>query len=325
MKVYDFINQDNVQELQLSGHYSILPTDSVILLNFSFSKLAQLNNILKTSERFVFIDWSYDPIEHINHRSISLLTSEVEKKFNSAKCIVLSSKCADYYTDQSNILWYPFFLLQTHEDNPVTPRQKRVGCLNRRNAVHRVWLMHNLISKGLIDHNRDIFSIAFANIYDNNRCELANWISLSSEEKEIVRQYPNQITTIDDGFINDHTVTHPAWNTAITIIPETEVEEKTLITEKTVKGIVGRCCWMLYAGEDQFKVLTSLGFDINLFEKHASGHNIEPIITMCQTLDNESTAMDYYHSKIDKINHNYDWYRNGWLDVYLKKLNDVLK
>ena len=324
MKVYDFINRDSIQEVSPPGYYSILPDNSIILQNFSFSSLNNLDSISKTGVQIVFVDWSYDPIRQINYNSIPILTQVIEKKFKQARCIILSSKCSDYYTNQNNILWYPSILLNKYDDNPVRPRQKRIGCLNRRNAPHRIWLMHNLLSQGLVDHDRDIFSVLFNNAFSNGPAGVSNWISITKEDKEALNHYPDEISTVPDGFPMDYSVSHPAWNTAITVITETEVGDNTLITEKTVKGLVGRCCWMLYAGNDQFTVLTSLGFEIGLFDQHPTKYNIDPVLKMCATLDNESTAMDYYHSKIDKINHNYNWYRNGWLTVYLKKLNAFL-
>ena len=315
MKVIDL--QNAVDADWALQHFSILPTDSIVLLN------ANLNNIPKLNSRYVFIDASYDPVR-LSNLEIQELINIAEHQNPQSHVVFLSSRCQDFYTDNPNILWYPVFFLGSYDQPIPSNRYKRIGCLNRRNAPHRIWLMHNLLSQQLIDHDRDIFSVSFKDIITARRCRIGDWIDITREDSLAMKSYPDTIATIPDNFINDHTITHPAWHTAITIVTETEVGDMALITEKTAKAIAAQCCWMLYTGQSQLDVMKSLGFELGMFEQHATGHNIDPIIDICQTLDTKENAMDHYHSQKHLIDHNSKWFKQGWLEQYLKKLNDVL-
>ena len=322
MKVFE-LNHDAVRDHSYAlQHYSILPTDSAVLVNFPENQ-TKLNQITDTNFRYVFVDCSYDPI-WLSDDSIQELMLLIQQHFTKSKCIFLSSRCQDYYTTYNNVLWYPYFLLRTYVDESLPIRSKRIGCLNRRNAAHRVWLMHNLISQGLIDHERDIFSILFNNLYDNQPCKISNWINVTLEDRIAIQSYPDSIATVPDGFGNDHTTAHPAWSTAVTVVSETEVGGNALITEKTAKALVANCCWILHTGQAQLEVMQDLGFDLSLFEQHAIGQDITPILDVCQQLDTESAALDYYYSQQSKIVHNREWYTNGWLNRYLEKFHQII-
>lgn len=315
MKVVDLSN--TVEAPWALQHFSILPDNSTVFLN------ATLNNITQTNSRYVFIDASYDPVRLSDTEIQELI--EQTKKLNPDSCVIfLSSRCSDYYTNNNNILWYPVFMLRSYETNILPTRSKRIGCLNRRNAPHRVWLMHNLLRQRLIDHERDIFSISFANIYNGTRGRINDWIAISREDSLTIKSYPDNIATVPDNFINDHTTLHPAWNTAITIVSETEVGKLSLITEKTVKAISAQCCWMVHTGQDQLDVMQSLGFELGMFDQHATDKNIDSIIDVCQRLDTEELALDYYYFKKHLIDHNSLWLKHGWLDRYREKVHAVL-
>jgi hypothetical protein len=315
LKVIDL--QNAVDATWALQHFSILPTDSTVLLN---ANIENINNV--PAAKYIFIDGSYDPVLGTDDDILELI-SAVQQQHPQSRVVFLSSKCSHYYTESVDILWYPVFMLRKY--NRVTgPRSRRVSCLNRRNAPHRVWLMHNLISQGLIDHRRDVFSVAFRNIYDGQICDLSIWNPELAQHNRIIAQYPDRIATFDDGFVNDHTIDHPAWRTAISIVTETEVGALSFITEKTVKAIESESCWIVHTGQFQLNVMIDLGFELGMFEKHATKFDIDPILTVCRTLDTESAALDYYNSRLPLIQHNREWLESGWRQRYMKKLHAVL-
>jgi hypothetical protein len=334
MRVFDFLDLSEPVEIFWTVQpYRILPDNSLILLNFAKhaganfdpALLSQRLKQLPVNVDYVFIDDSYDPVT-LSDLRIQETIELVAQHFTNSHVIFLSSKCSHYYSDEKHILWYPFFLL-TEYPTVIQPRQRRIGCLNRKNALHRIWLMHNLLSQGLIDHNRDIFSIAFANVYDNHRLDdrIDEWVGNDSTNyNKLIAQYPNSIATIPDNFPNDHGILHPAWHTAITIVTETECDDLGIITEKTAKAMAARCCWIAYTGSDCIRVLTNLGFETQLFDQHATGRNIDPIVQVCRDLDTESAAMDYYNSKLLQIEHNKQHLDHGWLTQYVPKLKQAL-
>jgi hypothetical protein len=341
LKVFDFLDLSNPVEIfwTVQSH-QLLPDNSLILFNFAKhagvklapvagdnfnpALLLQGLKLLPVNVDYVFIDDSYDPIT-LSDLRIQETVELVTQHFTNSHVIFLSSKCSHYHSNEKHILWYPFFLL-TKYPTVIQPRQHRIGCLNRRNALHRIWLMHNLLSQNLIDHDRDIFSIAFANVYDHrldNRIDA--WLGLGNTNyNTLIAQYPDSIATIPDNFPNDHGILHPAWHTAITIVTETECDELGIITEKTAKALAAKCCWIAYTGSDCIRVLTNLGFETQLFDQHATGRNIDPIVQVCRDLDTESAAMDYYHSKLPQIEHNKQHLDHGWLTQYAPKLKQAL-
>lgn len=334
MQVFDFLDlRTPVENLWTTTPYSLLPNNSLVLLNFakhagtgSDTALLQGLKQLSTNFDYVFIDDSYDPVK-LSDIQIQETVELVMQHFTKSHVIFLSSKCGHYYSDQKHILWYPFFLFPEYQ-TVIQPRQRRIGCLNRRNALHRIWLMHNLLSQDLIDHTRDIFSMAFANVYDHHRQDnkIDEWLDLGKTNyNKLLAQHPNSIATIPDDFPNDHGILHPAWHTAITIVTETECDELGMITEKTAKALAARCCWIAYTGNDCIRVLADLGFETQLFDQHATGRNIDPIMQVCKTLDTESAAMDYYNSKLPQITHNQQHLsHHGWRTLYVPKLKQAL-
>lgn len=315
MKVIDL--QNAVEAPWALQHFSILPDDSTVLLN------AKINNIPTVDTACIFIDGSYDPVL-MSDIEIQELIAQTKKLNPQSQVVFLSSRCSDFDNNNLNVIWYPVFMLRSYGQAPTNNRSKRIGCLNRRNAPHRIWLMHNLLKQQLIDHERDIFSVSFVNVYDGKRSRLNDWISISQQDALLIAEYPDSIATVPDNFINDHSIEHPAWNTAIAVVSETEVGPLAMITEKTVKAIESQSCWILHTGQSQLNVMKLLGFEIDLFEQHATGHNIEPVVKVCQELATEDQALEYRDSKQYLIDHNAFWLKHGWLPVYLKKLNQVL-
>jgi hypothetical protein len=334
LKVFDFLNQhEPVENFWTTGPYRLLPDNSLVLLNFAKHAGANSNTALLSQGLkqlpvkvdYVFVDDSYDPVM-LSDKQIKATVELVAQHFTKSHVIFLSSKCSHYYSDAKNILWYPFWLLSEYP-TVIQPRQRRIGCLNRRNALHRIWLMHNLLSQNLVDHDRDIFSMAFANVHDHHRLDdrIDQWLGLgNTNHNQLIAQYPNSIATIPDDFPNDHGILHPAWHTAITIVSETECDELGMITEKTAKAMAARCCWIAYTGNDCIRVLTDLRFETQLFDQHATGRNIDPIVQVCRDLDTESVAMDYYNSKLPQIEHNQQHLSHGWRTQYVPKLKQVL-
>jgi hypothetical protein len=337
VKVFDFLQANNPTEIAgTTLSYSILPSNSIVLQNVA--KHITTNPVCKTTiehlkqlpsaVKYVFIDASYDPVM-LTDTEILIAIELVQQQFTSSQVIFLSSKCGHYYSQHKNILWYPTFLLWNYQTIDI-PRQKRIGCLNRRNAPHRIWLMHNLLDQGLIDHERDIFSVAFAHFLDHARTiDIDSWLGFKNTNyNTLIKQYPDSITTVPDDFSNgtpiDMTADHPAWRTAVTIVTETECGEYGMISEKTVKALANKCCWIAYTGSDCIRVLDDLGFNTKLYSGHAHGVNIDPIIQVCKTLDTESVAMDYYNLQLPHIQHNKYHLDHDWQVRYLPKLQQAL-
>jgi hypothetical protein len=227
--------------------------------------------------------------------------------------VFLSSNCDHYFAEIPGIVYFPCFFFSNFSKVPLVPRNKRIGCLNRQNTPHRPWLMHNLLSRGLLDQDRDIYSVSFASPYDlASYTDVDGWLQLPQKVNQLLHRYPPQIATNPDGFPNDvDTVDHPAWHTAITIVTETESGDRTMISEKTPKAIVANCCWTAYMGEAGYQLLEAFGFAPRFFEQHAEGTNIGPIIDICSTLDTEAVAADYRNQFLQQIDHNARWYGNS--------------
>jgi hypothetical protein len=336
LKIFDFLKLNNpIEIIGTPIQYRLLPEESVVFQNvlrnghntFHPALLAQGLKQISTTAAFIFIDASYDPVA-FSELEIQLTIELIQQQFINSKVVFLSGKSSHYYSEYNNVLWYPTFLLW---DYPTPPRlrQKRIGCLNRRNSTHRVWLMYNLISQGLVDYDRDIFSVSFVSLFGPpTPTDVDGWIGQNTNYNSIIQQYPHTMATISDDFSNgtfiDMTTNHPAWATAITIVTETNYGDLGIISEKTVKAIASECCWVAYTGSDCIQVLTDLGFESNLIGQHVFDKNVAPIMDLCKTFDNESVAMDYYNSRIPEIQHNKQHLAHGWIDKYLPKLNSTL-
>lgn len=334
MRAFDTFNPNNVWELQPPyRNYRILPEDSLVLrikleeswdadLKLDYSKIFAA---LPTEQySHVFLDVSFDPLFLYND-GIENLISVFQQHFSNSRVSMLSGQCSHYFENLPNVLYYPNWFLTWHHDSSPVQRRGRVGCLNRRPAPHRIWLMHNLLKDQLIDHERDIFSVSFVNPDTQVRSDvLSRWLPAEHLPVDL-SVYPDSMATQDDGFVNDHSTTHPAWHTAVTIVTETVANHRAIITEKTIKAIMANCCWIGYNGSDAYRVLQALGFDLGMFDQHASDFNVEPIVNMCKTLDTESVALDYYQSRLNVIEHNKSVLeQNHWLKAYQRKLKEFL-
>lgn len=182
-----------------------------------------------------------------------------------------------------------------------------MGCLNRRNAAHRVWLMHHLLEQGLIDYAKDIFSVRFTcqftdSYYDVDPLVGCDWFNQAQ------MQWPRAMATHPDNFPSDYSIRHPAWHTGIAIITETEPGLHTIICEKTAKGILSKSCFTVYMADVGYRVLEDLGFLPRFFAKHAENFDIEPILSICRDIATESQAMEYREQCLAQIEHNFDWF-----------------
>jgi hypothetical protein len=316
IKSFDLTTPYTVQDHDFVGYYQLLPNRSAILTGMTTSGVIDFDswesqiNQLPQGYRF-FIDNSYDPVK-LDDASIYKLLELIRVYFPGSDPVFLSSKCSHYLTPVSGIVYFPFFFFHTFNGPSDAIRAKRIGCLNRHNSPHRVWLMHNLLSKNLIDSTRDIYSVGFVSPYDEvSYSDMASWLGQPADFNHILKQYPSRIATHHDGFPTDvSTVNHPAWHTAITVVTETEPGELTLITEKTLKAIVANCCWTSYMDESAYQLLEDFGFEPRFFDSHAQGTGIQPILDICQQLNNENTAADYRNSCLPQIAHNTQWFGN---------------
>lgn len=279
-----------------------------------------------STPKYIFVDAAWDPVK-INNEQIHLARERLEKIFVGSKICILSAAARHYYDDLPGCVYFPLFLMIDYPDLQFRPRSGRIGCLNRRNAGHRVWLMHHLLDQQLIDSSRDIYSVSFTSLYTNNYWDLGiDWFN------EAQQKWPTQIATHPDGFLNDYSIDHPAWHTGIAVITETEPGEDTIICEKTAKGILSKSCFSIYMSETGYRVLEDLGFRPRFFDNHAQDLDIQPIIDICKTITTESQALEYRQQHMDKIQHNFDWFAfkiggfqsRPWWTKYEPKLRQVL-
>jgi hypothetical protein len=349
LKVFDLANPG--QAILVHGptrSYQILPENSVVLLNVpimlpgsqwehTYQQLKILQD-QKITAPFVFVDGAYDPVRFGNRELLECL-DRIKSYFPGSKIAFLSSRVQHWYDNVPGIIYVPFFLYVNYFPHEYTARHRRIGCLNRNNTPHRIWLMHNLLKQNLLDSERDVYSVRFDNIYDNSVPSITTWLGQVNSPYDIdhdISQWPTAIATHPDDFPNDFTTNHPAWNTAIAIITETEAGWRTMLTEKTWKAIRSRSCWTAYMDQIGYQFLRDVGFEPDLFEQHASFIDIQPIVNICKKFDTQAVALDYYHSQLAKINHNFDWsggnnqtavenFTSPWAQRFLPKFQQALE
>ena len=279
--------------------------------------------------KYVFIDATWDPIRPDNEELLQR-RSELERIFVGSKVVVLTLHCQHFYDNIPGIIYVPFFAMCRYPDLVSRPKSGRFGCLNRRPALHRIRLMYNAIEQKLLDPNKDSYSIRFTNLYTNNPY---NWLGSGYEwMEEVLQTWPTEISTHPDGFPCDYGIAHPAWHTGIVIITETESGDKTIICEKTAKGILSRSCFSVYMADVGYRVLEDLGFQPRFFSSHAEYNNIEPLLDIFRSFETQSQAMDYREQHIQQIDHNFEWFginhddltRKPWYSRYEPKLRDSL-
>ena len=342
MKVFDFVDPQGAQLIEgLNNSHRMLPENSIVLTGTPYTRLdrnswgdfyknLQILRDQSVTDTYVIVDASWDPLLISTQDCIDNL-SLIKEFFPGAKVAVISSKCQHWFDAIPGLIYYPAFGAIVYNCPTHHNRSKRIGCLNRQSSPHRLWLMHSLLSEKLIDPDRDIYSMSFANPY--NLTAYGNMDSFIEDKHNVnneIKKYPPQVATHPDNFPNDYTIKHPAWHTAIAVVTETHPGENTLISEKTAKAIISKSCFSIYMSEAGYRVLEELGFEPRFFADHASETNIEPIKQICRQFDTESVAMDYRQSQIHKINHNFEWFSKGpvlgpWYDQYKPKFQQALE
>jgi hypothetical protein len=320
MRVFDLGNPGQIVEVNgPTQGYQILPDDSIILSNTpliipgtSWQQTHQQLQLMldrQITAKYVFIDGSYDPIKFSN-REIQEHLKHIQTYFPQSKIAFLSSRVQHWYDNLSNVLYLPYFICLEYQAHKVQPRKGRMGCLNRNNSPHRIWLMHHLLKDGLLDPNRDVYSVSFTNIYNGERTDVTSWLGMCKTPYDLnyeLNKWPPTVATHPDNFPNDFSTDHPAWNTGIAIVTETEPGYKTMLTEKVWKAIRSSSCWTAYMGAEGYTFLEDIGFEPRFFKRHASFDDITPITKLCRSIDTEAAALDYYHSNIRQIKHNFEW------------------
>lgn len=339
MQSFDFVDEQLRPAVHSFVGQSVLPNDSILLQRTPFTYRSTSWDVFwiacqalqqQIKPQWVFIDACWDPFsgsaEFIVEQRLRL-----NKIWPNSKVCILSSRAQHYYDNILGCVYFPLFLMINYPDLVERPRLGRIGCLNRRNAVHRVWLMYHLLRDKLIDSQRDVYSVRFTNIYTNNYYNVNGTLGITWFN-QVQEQWPKEIQTHPDGFPNDYSIEHPAWHTGITIITETEPGADTLICEKTAKGILSKSCFTIYMDESGYRVLEDLGFQPRFFPEHAEEFNIEPIIKICRDISTQSQAMEYRNMHMDKIQHNFNWFAYGqksfqerpWWQNYRLKLQQAL-
>jgi hypothetical protein len=318
---------------------TVLPNDHIILGNTPFNGWPDWETFVTACHAlakqisppsWVFVDASWDPVMASNH-TLTQYIQGLKDIFPRSKVCMLSANAHHFYDNLPGCVYFPYFLTHNNHGNlNHYPKTGRIGCLNRRNSPQRVWLMHHLLDKKLIDPQRDVYSISFTNytnVDDKTYNDVDSHIGINWFN-QAQRQWPTKIQTHPDNFPNDYSIDHPAWHTGIVIITETEPLPCVIISEKTAKGILSKSCFSVYMDEVGYRVLEDLGFQPRFFPEHAEKFNIDPLIDICQTITTEQQALEYRNLHLDKINHNFEWfaYKQGeiqqrpWWPKYQSKL-----
>jgi hypothetical protein len=340
MQVFDLVDGQFCLGRHSFAGESVLPGNSILLERTPFSFVSVTWDVFLTAcwnlsqqvnPAWVFVDASYDPI-CLSAESIAEQRQQLNKIWPDAKVCILSARAQHFYDNLQGCVYFPLFLMINYpEPTEYRPRAGRIGCLNRRNAVHRLWLMHHLLSQQLIDPERDVYSIKFTSVHSDNYFDIdgklgINWFNQAQQ------QWPKSIETHPDNFPNDYSIDHPAWHTGISIITETESGTDTIMTEKTAKGILSKSCFSIYMADSGYRVLEDLGFLPRFFSNHAEDLNIDPVIDICKNIATESHAMEYRQNYIDQIEHNFQWFgshevslnNRPWWQYYQPKLQQAL-
>lgn len=257
--------------------------------------------------QYVFVDGSWDPI-HVDNTAVVDFLNNLRQIWPQSRVCLLSAKAQHYYDAIPGCVYFPLFAMIRYQDLHHRPKAGRIGCLNRRNAAHRVWLMHHLLDQQLIDPERDVYSVAFTSLWSGHYMDVDNRVGGITWFNEAQRRWPTLIQTHPDDFPNDYGTSHPAWHTGIVIITETEVDQKTLICEKTAKGILSKSCFSIYMHEVGYRVLEDMGFAPRFFEHHAQEWNIEPIEKICRDFASADDAIAYSYDHQQQIDHNFHWF-----------------
>jgi len=337
---------DDQGRLVLYGHTFpgevVLPSNNIILQRTPFTGWNSGNwdtfwlachTLSKeiTVPEYVFIDASWDPVALTNDEILAKL-SQLQSIWRNSKVCMLSSKAQHFYDSLPGCVYFPLFLMLNYPDIVSRPKAGRIGCLNRRNAAHRVWLMHHLLDQGLLDPSQDVYSVSFVNLWTNTYFDLNSHLDIKWFNTAQQR-WPAQIQTHPDQFPNDYGISHPAWHTGIVIITETEANQNTLICEKTAKGILSKSCFSVYMHEVGYRVLEDLGFSPRFFARHAQEFDIGPIVEICKNFATAQDAIDYSRQHQQQINHNWDWFAHQsgtiqsrpWFACWHPKLNHALE
>jgi hypothetical protein len=337
MQAYQLENTKFIATSDFLGQ-SILPSNSILLertpFNYGswpdfFAACAELKTQISTPD-WVFVNASWDPVK-ISSQELQTQRQQLQSIFSQSKVCILSAHAQHFYDDIPGCVYFPLFLAVNYHVLEFRPRSGRIGCLNRRNAAHRVWLMHNLLEQNLIDSTRDVYSMSFVSLYTDTYNDVDKHMHTSGMN-QAQQQWPKKIATHPDDFLNDYSINHPAWHTGISIITETEPDEYTIVCEKTGKGILSKSCFSIYMGEVGYRVLEDLGFEPRFFPEHAEGSNIKPLLDICKNITTESQALEYRQQHINQINHNFDWFgyecgeldSRPWFARYKPKLSQAL-
>jgi hypothetical protein len=319
---------------------AVLPDNHIVLANTPFSGWPDWDSFVSaccdlakqiSPPAWVFVDASFDPVMATNH-TLTQYIEGLKEIFPKSKVCMLSANAQHFYDNLLGCVYFPYFLMHNnHGELNHQPKAGRIGCLNRRSALHRVWLMHHLLYQRLIDPRRDIYSVSFTNI-DSGEYQDVDYLLNVTGFNQLQQQWPTQIQTHPDGFPNDYSIDHPAWHTGIVIITETLPDSHTIMSEKTAKGILSKSCFSVYMSEAGYRVLEDLGFEPRFFTTHAEDYNIDPILDICRNITTEQQALEYRNLHLDKINHNFEWFayaqgelnQRPWWPKYQLKLNAAL-
>lgn len=236
-------------------------TDNYIIVNDNL-----YNRDLPELENFetVILDLSHNPVDCLGHQHC--VQSFIQLHSNKNVIVLSDDANEKYYTSYFHLPYsemkYPF-----EEKNLV----HQFSCLNSVPKIHRLIMLNKIYQHNLQDHVLHSF-LWDKQQHAKNHLQTDYWQQDVSEYKNEYQYFLDNIKsmcpiTIDtisetDSYLNDHTVSSPAYNqTALNIITESS-HKRLFFTEKTWKAIYSKQLFMSINAPRSIEKLEQFGFDV---------------------------------------------------------------
>lgn len=262
------------------------------------------NRVLPELEQFntIVLDMSHNPVDSEHHRQ---QVQSFVNEHNSKNVIVLSDDANEkHYTSYFHLPYsqsvYPV------EEKPIL---HKFSCLNSVPKIHRLITLNKLYQYNLQDYVLHSF-LWDKQEHARNHLEADYWkqdvINYADEYEYFSNTLKDKCPiTIDnisdtDTYLNDHTVSSPAYNqTALHVITESS-STRLFFTEKTWKAIYSEQLFLSVNAPGSINKLEQFGFDVfrDLIDhSYDDQQDLVKRVTMCvQELDRlKDNIMDIYH------------------------------
>ena len=220
------------------------------------------------------------------------------------------------------VSWPAFFLQSSHYQPSkfsIRPAGLKTvfSSLNRRPALHRLYLGLRLHQQGLLD--QVIFSMGSED-HPTRRAVAETWPGFAEFEQLLpIEQY--------DCPHNDHTVDHPAYRDAYcNIVTETDTEwdlaanatTHEIITEKSYKPFLAGQLALFLSAPGHMAYLESLGFEVfwdlvpQGYDLMSTQHKVQAIVDLVAR--GPEWIEQFYWAHLPEIQYNWDWIQSGQVE-----------